>query len=70
MAAQEIADRLAEFKKSGLIVDYEIMEVDDSVRVRIVAPRSQDPATVKTFVVDSLAGRLSGPQVNVEPAAE
>ncbi|HEX2216610.1 MAG TPA: hypothetical protein VHG27_07975 [Xanthobacteraceae bacterium] len=70
MAAREITERLEEFTKSGLIVSYELMEVDDSVRVRIVAPRSQDAGTVKTFIVESLAGLLSESQVNVEESPE
>ena len=33
-AMGEITNRLEEFKKSGLIADYELVVVDDSVRVR------------------------------------
>jgi hypothetical protein len=64
----DIADRLSEFKSSGLIADYEVMVADDSVRVRIVAPRGQDAAKVKSFVVETLAGKLSESQVSVEVA--
>ncbi len=66
----EITKRLDGFKESGLIADYEVVVVDDSVRVRIVAPADQDPAGVKDFVVEALAGRLSGSQVSVETAQE
>jgi hypothetical protein len=69
-ARDEIADRLEGFRKSGLIAAYEVMEVDDSIRVRIVAPRNQDPAKVKEFVVESLAGLLSGSQINAEASPE
>ena len=65
-AIDEIGDRLSEFKSSGLIADYELLVVDDSIRVRVVAPRDQDAASVKSFIVESLAGLLSESQVNVE----
>jgi hypothetical protein len=65
-AKDEIAERLEGFKKSGLITAYEVMEVDDSIRVRITAPRNQQPADVKQFVVESLSGLLSGSQINAE----
>jgi hypothetical protein len=68
-AKDEIAGRLEEFKKSGLVANYEIVEVDDSIRVRIVAPASQDAGSVKTFVVETLSGLLSESQVSVEAAA-
>ena len=64
----DITDRLSEFKSSGLIADYEVMVADDSVRVRIVAPRGQDAAKVKSFVVETLAGKLSESQVSVDQA--
>lgn len=67
-AIDEISDRLAEFKSSGLIADYEVLVVDDSIRVRVVAPRSQDVASVKSFIVETLAGLLSESQVSVEDA--
>jgi fructose 1,6-bisphosphatase len=66
----DITDRLSEFKSSGLIADYEIMVADDSVRVRIVAPRGQDAAKVKSFVVETLAGKLSESQVSIDEAKE
>ncbi len=65
-AMDEIMVRLEEFKRSGLIVDFEVMVVDDSIRVRVVAPRGEDAAGVKSFIVDALSGRLSQSQVNVE----
>jgi hypothetical protein len=68
-AIDEITERLAAFKNSGLIEDYEVMVVDDSIRVRVVAPRNQDAAKVKSFIVETLAGLLSESQVNAEPAA-
>jgi fructose 1,6-bisphosphatase len=66
----DITDRLSEFKSSGLIADYEVMVADDSVRVRIVAPRGQDAAKVKSFVVETLAGKLSESQVSIDEAKE
>ena len=66
----DITDRLSEFKSSGLIADYEVMVADDSVRVRIVAPRGQDAAKVKSFVVETLAGKLSESQVSIDEAEE
>ena len=69
-ATDEITARLEEFKKSGLIAFYEVLEVDDSIRVRIIAPRNQDAASVKTFVVETLAGLLSESQVSIEAAPE
>ncbi|MBX6426289.1 MAG: hypothetical protein IRZ09_10270 [Variibacter sp.] len=68
-AIDEIGDRLAEFKNSGLIADFEIAVADDSIRVRVTAPRGQNVAKVKSFIVESLEGLLSGSQVNVEEAA-
>jgi hypothetical protein len=65
-AIDEITARLDEFKKSSLIADFELVEVDDSIRVRVTAPKSQDAAKVKAFIVDALAGLLSVSQVNVE----
>ncbi len=65
----DIAERLSEFKSSGLIETFEILVADDSVRVRIVAPRGQDAGSVKSFVVETLAGVLSESQVSVEQAA-
>lgn len=62
----DINERLSEFKSSGLIEDFEILVVDDSIRVRLVAPRGQDSASVKSFVVETLAGVLSDSQVSVE----
>jgi fructose 1,6-bisphosphatase len=64
----DITHRLSEFKSSGLIADYEVMVADDSVRVRIVAPRGQDAAKVKSFVVETLAGKLSESQVSIDAA--
>lgn len=69
MAIGEIENRLTEFKNSGLIHDYEIVVVDDSVRLRIVAPAGQDAAAVKAFVADALAGRLSDSQISIEAPA-
>lgn len=69
-ATAEITKRLDGFKDSGLVEDYEVMVVDDSIRVRIIAPHGEDPASVKAFVVEALAGRLSASQVNVEAAPE
>jgi fructose 1,6-bisphosphatase len=66
----DITDRLSEFKSSGLIADYEVMVADDSVRVRIVAPQGQDAAKVKSFVVETLAGKLSESQVSIDEATE
>ena len=68
-AVDEITDRLTEFKNSGLIADYELMVVDDSIRVRVVAPRNQDTGKVKSFIVETLAGLLSESQVNAEEAS-
>jgi fructose 1,6-bisphosphatase len=65
----EIAERLEEFKGSGLIADYEVLVADDSVRLRIVAPRGQDPAKVKSFMVETLAGKLSESQISIETAS-
>ena len=67
-AIDEITTRLEEFKRSGLLADYEVMVVDDSIRLRIVAPRNKDAAGVKSFVVETFAGLLSDSQVNVEEA--
>lgn len=67
-AMDEITDRLAEFKNSGLIAEYEVMVVDDSIRVRVVAPPNQDASKVKSFIVETLAGLLSESQVNAEAA--
>ena len=70
MAAKtEITDRLEGFKQSGLVADYEIMEVDDSIRVRLVTPSGQDAGKVKSFVVETLAGLLSESQVSVDASA-
>jgi hypothetical protein len=68
-AMGEITNRLEEFKKSGLIADYELVVVDDSVRVRVTAPRNQQVGSVKSFVVESMAGLVSDSQVSVEEAA-
>jgi fructose 1,6-bisphosphatase len=70
MAAEKITDRLEEFKQSGLAAGYEIMEVDDSIRVKIVAARGHAAAKVKEFAVESLAGLLSDSQISVEEATE
>jgi fructose 1,6-bisphosphatase len=67
-AMEKISEQLAEYKNSGLIADYELVEVDDSIRVRIVAPANQDAASVKSFVVDALAGLLSESQVSIDAA--
>lgn len=69
VAMDKIGERLAEFKNSGLIADYTLVEVDDSIRVRVVAPANQDAASVKSFLVDALTGLLSESQVSVEAAA-
>lgn len=66
----DITDRLSEFKGSGLIADYEVLVADDSIRLRIVAPKGQDTAKLKSFLVETFAGILSETQVSVEPAAE
>jgi fructose 1,6-bisphosphatase len=66
----EINERLSEFKGSGLIADYEVLVADDSVRLRIVAPKGQDTAKLKSFLVETFAGILSETQVVVEPPAE
>jgi hypothetical protein len=66
----DITDKLSAFKSSGLIADYEVMVADDSVRVRIVAPRGQDAAKVKSFVVETLAGKLSESQVSIDAATD
>lgn len=68
MAINEIEDRLKEFKSSGLIQDFEIIVVDDSVRLRVVTPANQDAAEVKAFVAEALAGRLSDSQIIMETA--
>jgi fructose 1,6-bisphosphatase len=70
MPMYDITHRLSEFKSSGLIADYEVMVADDSVRVRLVAPRGQDAAKVKSFVVETLAGKLSESQVSVDEATK
>jgi hypothetical protein len=67
-AIDEINDRMAGFKNSGLIADFEIVVTDDSIRVRVTAPRGQNAAKAKEFIVESLEGLLSGSQVNVEEA--
>lgn len=64
----DITGRLSEFKSSGLIENFEVLVADDSVRVRIVAPRGQDAGSVKSFIVETLAGVLSESQVSVEQA--
>jgi len=66
---EDITERLSEFKSSGLIETFEILITDDSVRVRIVAPRGQDADSVKSFIVETLSGVLSESQVSVEQAA-
>ena len=65
----EITSRLDDFKSSGLIADYEVMIADDSVRVRIVAPSGEDAASVKSFVVEAFAGKLSESQISVDTQA-
>jgi hypothetical protein len=65
-AIDEIGDRLAEYKSSGLIADFELVVADDSIRVRVTAPRGQNGTKVKTFIVESLEGLLSNSQVSVE----
>ena len=67
-ATDEISDRLEEFKVSGLIADYELLILDEGVRVRIVAPPGQDGASVKSFIVDAFAGVLSHSQIALEEA--
>ncbi|MEA2933792.1 MAG: hypothetical protein QOD74_438 [Variibacter sp.] len=69
MAINEVEDRLTEFKNSGLIHDFEIIVVDDSIRLRVVAPSGKDAAEVKSFVADALAGRVSDSQISIESAA-
>lgn len=66
MPMDEISDRLEEFKKSGLIADYEVMVADDSVRTRVVAPANTDIVKLKAFLVDALGAHLSESQINVE----
>ena len=66
----EITDRLDDFKGPGLIAEYEVLIADDSVRVRIVAPAGQDAASVKSFVVDAFAGKLSESQISVDAETE
>jgi fructose 1,6-bisphosphatase len=66
----DINDRLSEFKGSGLIADYEVLVADDSVRLRITAPKGADTAKLKSFLVETFAGILSETQVSVESAAE
>ncbi len=68
-AIDEITARLEEMKKSGLIAEFELLDVDDSIRVRVMAPKSQDAAEIKDFIVEALAGLLSGSQVHVEESA-
>jgi len=68
MPMNEIADRLEEFKKSGLIAEYEVLVADDSVRTRIVAPPGEDAGKLKAFIVEALGSLLSESQVNVEEA--
>lgn len=65
-ATDDISERLAEFKASGLIADYALLILDEGIRVRIVAPPGQDGATVKSFIVDAFAGVLSQSQVALE----
>lgn len=65
-AMDDVSERLEEFKVSGLIADYRLVIVDDSVRVRIVAPPDQDGATVKAFIADAFAGVLSNSQISLE----
>ena len=67
-SVDEITSRLDEFKSSGLIAGYEVLVADDSVRLHIVAPRGQDAAAVKSFVVEALAGKVSGSQVSIDTA--
>jgi hypothetical protein len=67
-ALDEIGVRLDEFKNSGLIADYEIVVVDDSVRLRVVAPAAQDMTKIKSFIVETLAGLVSESQIRVEAA--
>ncbi len=67
-AIDEIGERLSEFKKSGLIADFEVIVTDDSIRLRVSAPRGQNAPKVKSFIVESLAGLLSESQVSVEEA--
>ena len=65
-AMDELVDRLDGFKQSGLIVDYEVIVVDDSIRLRLVAPANQDPGEVRTFVADALSGLVSESQIQVD----
>lgn len=65
-ATAEITKRLDGFKESGLIADYELIVLDDSIRVRVVAARNESPDDVKAFIVDALAGRLSESQISVD----
>jgi fructose 1,6-bisphosphatase len=66
----DINERLSEFKASGLIANYEVLVADDSIRLRIVAPKGQDTAKLKSFLVETFAGILSETQVSVEAPAE
>ncbi|MCC7346679.1 MAG: hypothetical protein IT538_04705 [Variibacter sp.] len=66
MPMEEISDKLEEFKRSGLIADYEILVADDSMRTRVVAPAGANVANLKAFLVDALGATLSESQINVE----
>jgi hypothetical protein len=65
-AMDEITERMDGFKSSGLIAAYEVIIVDDSVRLRLVAGRDQEPGEVRSFVAEALSGLLSQAQINVE----
>lgn len=67
-AIEEITSRLEEFTRAGLLTDFEVMVVDDSIRLRIVAPKATDAAGVKAFVVEAFAGLLSDSQISVDEA--
>lgn len=69
-AIDDISERLEEFKNSGLIAEYEMVVVDDSVRLRIVPPSGGEDATLKSFIVDAFAGVLSPSQIAVERAPD
>jgi hypothetical protein len=65
-ALDEIGTRLEDFKNAGLITAYEVIAVDDGIRLRIVAKAAQDAAKAKSFVAEALAGLLSASQISVE----
>lgn len=65
-ALDEIGTRLEDFKNAGLIAAFEVIAVDDSVRVHIVTTAAQDAVKVKSFIAEALAGLLSASQISVK----